>query len=289
MAVGLTTTGVLDDSLPLVIASARIVREYEGCMPNLVDKHTLGEGEGNTWNEVKYEKLTAQAITESTVLDNPQLISDSLLSAEPSVVGIETLITDRVAKRITKNGFAKIGALGQNAIQRKKDEDGLAMLDGFSTSLCGAGGTLTSGHIGAGMARIQGNSTEKGNPPFYCVLHPYQLHDVEDELLAGVGTYNVTAETARVFAEGYQGKIAGASVFVNGNITVDSSDDAKGGVFAKEALVMVQGRSPWVKTVRAENIGGGATRVYHYDEYVYAERSDHWGAEIYSDATAPTS
>jgi hypothetical protein len=26
-----------------------------------------------------------------------------------------------------------------------------------------------------------------------------------------------------------------------------------------------------------------------YDEFAYGERADHWGVEIYSDATAPTS
>jgi hypothetical protein len=291
MASGNTITGSLADSLPTVIASARIVREYEGVMPQLVDKVTLGEGVGLTWNEVKYDQLTAQAITETTDLDNPQQISDSLFSVTPTVVGIETVITDRVAARITKNGYAKIGSLSQNAMQRKKDEDGLTVLDGFSTSHAGAGTTLTSGHIGAAMARIQhGGGTEPGKPPYRCVLYPYQIHDIEDEIVAGVGTYPVgEGLTARVFTEGFRGMIAGAQVYPDGNISVDAADDAKGGVFAKDAIVLVQGRSPRMVAVRAEEIGGGATKVYHYDEYAYGERADHWGVEIYSDATVPSS
>jgi len=65
----------------------------------------------------------ASAITETTILDNPQQISDTLLSITPTVIGIETLITDRVAMRITKKGYSKLGGLAQNAIQRKKDQD----------------------------------------------------------------------------------------------------------------------------------------------------------------------
>lgn len=290
MAAGNTITGSLADSLPYVIASARIVREQEGVMPHVVDKVTLEEGTGLDWNEISLAKLTAQAVTETTELDNPQQLSDTLFNVTPTVVGIETVITDRVAARISKNVYAKLGALAQNAIQRKKDEDGLAMLDGFSTSLPGAGSTLTSGHIGAGMARITGNSTEPGKAPFRCVLHPYQLHDIEDELLNGVGTYNVgEGLTARVFTEGFMGMIAGAQVYVAGNLSIDALDDAKGGVFAQEALVLVQGRSPRAVAVRAENLGGGATKMYFYDEYAYGERQDAWGCEIYSDATAPTS
>ena len=290
MAVGNTTTGSLADSLPTVIASARIVREQEGVMQQLVEKQTLGEGTGLSWNEVKFEKLTAQDITETTELNNPQQLSDSLFTITPTVTGIETCITDRVAARISKVAYAKIGSGAQNAIERKKDVDGLTMLDGFSNSYCGAGSTLTSGHIAAAMALITGNATEPAKPPYRCVLHPYQIHDIEDEIVAGIGTYNVEEGlTARVFSEGFRGMIAGAQLYPDGNITADSGDDMKGGVFAQEAIILVQGRAPRMVAVRAENIGGGATKVYHYDEYAFGERLDSWGAELYSDATAPTS
>jgi hypothetical protein len=291
MPAGNTTTGSLSESLPSVIASARIVRDYEGVMPQLVDKVTLGEGVGLTWSEVSFSALEAQNITESTVLDNPQQIEDSLMSITPQVIGIETLITDRVAARIDKKAYAKIGGLAQKAIQRKKDSDGLAVLDGATTSLCGAGSTLTSGHLSAAIARISSNATEPGNPPYRAVLHGYQIKDIQDELVAAVGTAAITdGLTARVFSEGFKGKVFGAEIYEDGNITIDSSDDAKGGVFAKEAIILVQGRAPRVVAVRAENIGGGATRVYHYDEYAYGERSaGNWLFEIYSDATAPTS
>lgn len=287
---GNTTTGALADSLPTIIASARIVREYEGVMPQLVEKQTLGEGIGLNWNEVTFAQLTAQDITETTILDNPQLMSDSLLTITPTAAGIETVITDKVAARISKNAYAKIGSLAQNAIQRKKDEDGLLVLDGFSNSYCGAGSTLTSGHISAAMALIQGNASEPAKPPFRCVLHPYQIKDIEDEIVAGVGTYPVAEGlTARVFSEGFRGMIAGAQLYPDGNISIDSADDAKGGVFAQEAILLVQGRAPRMVAVRAEDIGAGATKIYHYDEYAYGERLDTWGVEIYSDATAPTS
>ena len=290
MPTGNTTTGALADSLPTVIASARIIREFEGVMPQLVEKQTLGEGIGLAWNEISLAQLTAQNITETTVLNNPQQIADTLLSITPTATGIETVITDRVAARISKNAYAKIGSLAQNAIQRKKDVDGLAMLDSFSNSYCGAGSTLTSGHISAGMALITGNASEHAKPPFRCVLHPYQIHDIEDEITAGIGTYNLgEGLTARVFSEGFRGIIASAQLYPDGNITIDSSTDAKGGVFAQEALIIVQGRAPRLVAVRAEDIGGGATKVYHYDEYAYGERLDTWGAELYSDATAPTS
>jgi hypothetical protein len=85
--------------------------------------------------------------------------------------------------------------------------------------------------------------------------------------------------------------IGNVSIHENNEITIDStSSDAKGGVYSKMALVLVQGRSPRAVAVRREDIGGGATIMYHYDEYVYGDRSSgNWGYEILSDATTPTS
>jgi hypothetical protein len=291
MAAGDTITQSLADSLDTVVASARQIREYEGVMPNLVDKVTLGEGTGLSWREVDMAQLTAQAITETTILDNPQQMSDSLRTITPTVTGIQTLITDRVASRLNPKAYAQLGSLAQNAIQRKKDEDGLTVLDGATTSLPGAGNSLTAGHVAAAVYRISSNTTEPGNPPYRCVLHGFQIKDIFDQLVYGIGREAIPEGlTARVFAEGFRGQIANAQIYEDGNISIDDDDDAKGGVFAQEAIVLVQGRNPRTTSVRREDIGGGATVVYLYDEYAYGERSaGNWLYEIESDATAPTS
>ena len=291
MATGNTTTAALADSIPTIIASARIVREYEGVVPQLVDKVTLGEGVGLTWNEVSMAKLTASSVTETTELDNAQQMSDTLFSITPTVVGIHTVITDRVATRISKNAYAKLGSLAQNAIQRKKDQDGITVLDGATTSLSGAGTTLVSGVIAAATARIKGNTTEPATSKVRAVLHPFQIKDLYDELVAGVGSAVVDdGPTATVFKDGFTLPVAGCEVYGDGNISIDSSDDAKGGVFAMEAIVLVQGKSLRTETRREPQLGGGATSLWIYDEYAYGERSaGNWLFECYSDATAPTS
>ncbi len=150
MAVGDTITQSLADSIPTMIASARIVREFAGVMPNLVDRQRLDENTGTIWNEVSMAKLNAQAISETTTLDNPQQMSDTLFSIEPTVVGLHTVITDRVALRISANAYAQTGSLAQNAIERKKDQDGLTAIDGATTALGGAN-ALDSGEIAAAI------------------------------------------------------------------------------------------------------------------------------------------
>src|SRR3990167_2648494 len=164
MANGNTTTDALADSLPSVIASARAVREYEGASAQLFDKETLGQGIGLTWNEITLAQLTAQHITETTVLDNPQQMTDTIFSITPTVSAIHTFTTDRVAARISKNAFAKTGGQAQNAIQRLKDEDCIVVFDG-GTSLGGVGTTLSYNVLSGGVARIQNNPTEPGKMP----------------------------------------------------------------------------------------------------------------------------
>jgi len=292
MASGWTTTQALADSLPTVIDAARIVREYEGVMPNVVDKVTLPEGSGTAWNEVSLSALSAMAVTETTRNDNPQQMADTLLTITPDMVQIHTFITDKTARNISKNAWARTGALAQNAIQRRKDTDGLAVFAGASTTLAGTGTTLTFGHLTAGVSRAKyGGANEPSNPPYAIVLHSYQIKDIEDSITAGIGTYTVPEGlTARVFTEGFEGTVEGAQVYRDDNITLTSTPDARGGIFAKEAIVMVQGNSPDSETDREPGWGGGGTSLFITDEYAYGERSSgNWLYGVLSDATDPTS
>lgn len=291
MAAGNTTTGSLADSQELIIDSARIVREYDGVFMRTCDVQRLGENTGLSWEEISLAALQAQAVTENTVLDNPQQFADTLFTITPTVIGIQTIVTDRVYRRLTKKTLGKMGELAQNAITRKKDEDYLTVLDGATTSLGGAGSTLTSGLISAAVSRIKGNTVEPARGQIVTVLHPFQVKDLQDEIVGGIGTYtSINGLEEKVYREGWAGKLFGSDVFEDGNMSIDASDDAKGGTHAREAVVMVAGHSLRKEMRRRPEIGGGADEMFMYDEYAYGERSaGNWLLEIYTDATAPTS
>jgi len=306
MASGNTITDSLADSIPTMIAAARIVREFSGVMPNLVDRQRLSENTGTVWNEVSMAKLSAQAVTEATELDNPQQMSDTLLSITPTVIGVHTVLTDRVAIRISANAFAQTGSLAQNAIERKKDEDGLTAIDGASTEMGSAGVALDTSLIAHAVYRITSNTTEPApaSSPISAVFHGFQLADIDDQLtthaiathtgglisdasaLGAVLTSGIAAET---FQNKYRGMIGGARLYEDGNLSIDSLDDAKGGVFSQQGIILVEGRSPYVETKRMPELGGGATALFHYDEYAYGERSSgNWLVEVHMDATEPS-
>ena len=300
MAVGNTITDSLADSIPTMIASARIVREFAGVMPNLVDRQRLDSNTGTVWNEVSMAKLSAQAVTESTELDNPQQMSDTLLSITPTVIGVHTVITDRVALRISANAYAQTGSLAQNAIERKKDQDGLTTLDGASVELGSSSAALDTSDIASAAYRITSNTTEPApaSAPINAVFHGFQLADIDTQLttpgITGIGSLETQAGApltsgiaAEAFQNRYRGTIAGARIFEDGNLTI-SSNAAKGGVFSQMGIILVEGRSPYVETKRLPELGGGATALYHFDEYSFAERSSgNWLCEVHTDATAP--
>jgi len=295
MASGNTITDSLADSIPTMIASARIVREFAGVMPNLVDRQRLDENTGTVWNEVAMSKLSAQAVTENTELDNPQQMEDTLMSITPTVIGVHTVITDRVALRISANAYAQTGGLAQNAIERKKDEDGLAAIDGATTHLGGAN-ALDSGEIAAAAYRITSNTTEPApaNAPINAVFHGFSLKHIDDELInagldttTGQGAPLTMGVAVEAYQNRYRGTIAGARLYEDGNLSI-VSDLAKGGVFSQMALVLVEGRSPYVETKRLPELGGGATGMYIYEEYAWGERSSgNWVVEVQSDASTP--
>ena len=178
-------------------------------------------------------------------------------------------------------------------------------MDGATTVL-GSDATLTSGVISAGAYQITSNTTEPApaSAPINAVHHGFCLKDIDDELIGpgvvGFGASAGSAHTAGapltsgIAADAYQnryrGTIGGARIFEDGNIPIVATTLAKGGVFSQMAIVLVEGRSPYVETKRLPELGGGATALYHYDEYAYGERSSgNWLYEIQADATAPTS
>ena len=273
MAAGVTTTSSLADSLPVIKAAARIVREQEGRMPQLVDRQRLAEGTGLTWEEVALSRLNdAQPISEGEEFNAPQQLVDQLLQATPQEVGFEIIMTDRVRRRISPNVFAQTGSLAGSSMARTKGKDGITQLDQFSTSFGGAGTTFAEGYIEAAVVTIEGNATEHGVAPFFSVHHPFQRRDLSAEL-APIGNISI---------------YGGLTEDLIKNGVVEMTMGGAGIVFdAKMAIVLVEGHDLETETERL--VGRRADAIFMFDEYIYAERFDSGGVEQYFDATAPTS
>ena len=289
---GETTTGSLTDSQPYVIAAARIVREFEGVYRRTCDIRDQAKGEGLSWNEISLGQLNASDITETTRNENAQNIADTLFSITPTMTQILVKITDRTYRRIAQVVTSKFGQLAGNAMARKKDEDYLDLFSTFSTGASpGTGAPMSFGHVTAAVSRIGSNTVEPSSAPIYSVLHGFQIKDIQDEILAGVGTYTVpVGMTEETFRKGFRGTIANSNVFEDGNITINATPDARGATHSKEAVVCVLGMGIKTENRRDPSFGGGADEMFMTDEYGFGERSaGNWAYAHLSDATAPTS
>jgi hypothetical protein len=217
------------------------------------------------------------------------------MSIEPTMTQIIIKVTDRTYRKIAKIVSEKFGTLVGNAMSRKKDEDYLALFSTFATTCSpGTGTTFSSGYISAAKNNITSNVTEPSMAQVFTVLHGFQIKDVQDELLAGVGTYTVpTGMTEEIFRRGFSGTVAGSNIFEDGNITVDSTPDANGATHSREAVIACVGMEIKREVDRDLYFGGGADVISLVDEYAFAERrsgtTQVWAMRHQSDATAPTS
>ncbi len=59
MPSGRTTVQAVADSVPKIIAAARLTREQVGVMTQCVDRKTLGRNTGTDWHEISLASLTA--------------------------------------------------------------------------------------------------------------------------------------------------------------------------------------------------------------------------------------
>lgn len=292
---GETTSGALTQALPSIIAKARIVREYDGVWNRVCEKQKRQSGTGLNWQEFTLNQIDGQDITETTTNDNAQTLSGSLQTASPQLAQILVKVTDRAKETLSPNVVSQMGQLAGNAMRRKKDEDYLSLYSSFATTASpGSGNPLSFGHITAAVANIKGNVTEGAEDEIFTILHAFQWKDVQDEILAGVGTYTVpTGMTEDVFRRGFMGTIAGSNGFTDNNITIDSTPNANGAVHARKAVIAVQGMELKSETRRDPSFGGGADEAFITDEYTFIERTSAgtqvFAQRILSDATAPAS
>lgn len=294
MASGETGTGSLSDALPTIVGQARTKREYEGVWRRTCDINMQEKNTGLSWTEFTLDQLSRQSISETAENRNFQQLSGSLQSIEPTMNQILIKITDRTYRKLPTVVISKFGNLSAEAMNRGDDEDYLALFPTFATTNSpGSGNPMSFGYISSAVANIQGNVTEPSTENVFTILHGFQKKDIQDEVLAGVGTYTVPVGlTADTFRKGFDGTVAGSNLFTDGNITISSSD-ANGATHSRQGVIAAIGMDIKHETDRDIYFGGGADVISLTNELAFAERKSGgtqvWCYRHLSDATAPTS
>lgn len=272
-----TTTSTLDDLFVNIVAQARYTAEEQSLLRNLVTIYNIDAQPGVTVQVPKYPAITAAALTEGTDMSSTT-VSTSSVSITVGEVGAQVLLTDMAAMG---NGdpAAELGTVLGNAIATKMDKDIIALFDGFSTSLGSTTTELTAAYLFQAAATLRAN---KVRGRIVGVFHPYQTYALKANLTNTFANPNGGDLQNEAMRNGYVGTIAGIDIYESANVTVDGSGDAKGAIFAPEALALAMKRD-----FRIEPQRDASNRAWELNAtavYGVGELDDSFGVEMYFDA-----
>jgi hypothetical protein len=274
-------------------------------MRNLIFSDDLPEGEGQIYELTELARVTAYALTEGVDMAQAQQITDAHLEVTPAEYGAQVFISDLAKNQISRrtNLMRMAGQILGNAFITKEDVDLISLMDGFSVALGGAATALVPGYIMAAGAAIKGGgqaaaaitagTQEPGPDPIQGVFTSAQMHAVRKAIALGTmttsGVVQPRSDLADAVLKGASvGKIGDVNVYLDDNIGKDASDDAKGGVFSKQALVHIGfAGGPKMEPERDASMRG--TELNIVGIYGTGEWKDAWGREMLFDAAAPTS
>ncbi|MAH50463.1 hypothetical protein CMI37_31870 [Candidatus Pacearchaeota archaeon] len=297
----ITTTAELGDTIPTVIEEARFTSQFLAIMAGLSWKITKQKGDGKKVNVPYWGEVTAVGLTEGVDMTASSAMDDTNVQITPAEVGVKIILTDKLIRDDQEDVKAAAGKILGSAMEKKRDQDLLGQLDDGTNSLGGAGTTMSMGVVAAARALLAGNKPVNGGPapmPYACVHHPFTLLDLVDVLtpLVPPGT---AASSSQVQAMGGSvtddilrnygiGKLFGMPIMEDGNLSIDASDDAKGGVFATGvggSIILATANEWSVEPERDASLRGWELNIV--GEYGVGEYLPGWIVELYMDAATP--
>ena len=292
MATGLSisSTSNLSSGQKTFIASAREAFEPAAPDPDLVESQRIAAG-FKQWDVLTMARLTsASALTEGVDLTSAQQLVANSLSITPSEHGIIATLSKRLIRRQgDQNVVSTAGRLCANSLRRRQALDVIALYDGFSKSVVGAGNALDITSFRGSVAYLLTDNSSSYGPaplPLHAALHIEQISDIMLDLTDTAPRGTTTGMTEELLQRWYKSsdRLYGVQVFHSGNISRDSGDDAKGAIFAKEALVMVMAND--AEVTEEDDNSLRAIEYGCFQEWGEGERADAHGVEVYSDAAA---
>lgn len=272
-----TTSSTLDDLFANIIAQARFTAEENSLLAGLITRYEIGNQAGKTIQVPKYPAIAAADLTEGTDMSSTT-VSTSSVNITVAEVGAQVLLTDLAAMG-AGNPAQELGTVLGNAIATKMDQDIIGLFDGFSASFGATTQELSVADIFKAAATLRAN---KVMGQMSAVLHPYQAYALKANLTNTFANPNGGDAQNAAMRNGYVGTIAGIDIYESANIVVDGSGDAKGAVFAPEAMAIAMKRDFQIEPQR--DASNRAWELNATAVYGVGELDDSYGVEMYFDA-----
>ena len=288
--ISISSTSNLSSGQKILVASAREAYEPAAPDPDLVENHRIPQGH-KQWDILTYARLTsAQALTEGVDLSSSQQLVANSLSITPAEHGIIATLSRRLIRRQGDTSVVSTaGKMLAASLRRRQASDVISLYDGFSKSTPGAGNAIDITTFRGAVAYLLTDNSSSYGPaplPLHAALHIEQISDIildiSDPGAVASARFGLSAEMMQRWWKGSD-RLYGVQVFHSGNIE-RSSNDSKGGLFAKEALAMVMANN--ADSTEQEDHSLRATEYGIFQEWGEGERADVHGVEIYSNSAS---
>ena len=281
------TTGNLENAQRTIIAAARYTEEHNAPAMALIEKFTLGKGE-KTVTVPKVGQMSMSDLVDGQDIIDEEEIGMTTVDLTASEVGAKVILTDKLVRQSAPNVMAIIGRQLGDGMARKKDTD----VHSLYTNLNG-GTKLGTAGTSFKVTNVQGIITyakaNKFGSQLYILHHPNAVAYLSKEA-ATVGTTaggaipdGWTADLLKNFFSGLR-PLNNVPIFEDGNLSVDSSDDAIGVIADKSAMAVLV--SVDTRTERQRDASLRATEVVMTADYGVFELDDSRGAPLTFDAAA---
>lgn len=285
MAVTTTASSEYDQITNTIISAARFTEEATTVMKGLVTNFTMPKG-ASTYRVPRFSTVSAAALTEGIALTASQNLTVSKVDCTTDEAGLKCIITDKLMRECTEDVYRAAGKVMGDAIGRYIDEQLLALLDGFSTNTLGNTTKLMDEEVLIGAVGIlEGN---KATRPYYCVHHPYAYHHFVKSVAVAALSYAFPSDSPNKMIKDHYFKTLAmytVDLYKDANLTIDSSDDAKGAMFSKEALCITTSLAPTVEKARDMDLR--ALGILEVVDFGVNELMDAYGVELYFAAAKP--
>tara|TARA_R100001082_G_scaffold32125_2_gene16485 strand:+ start:4732 stop:5601 length:870 start_codon:yes stop_codon:yes gene_type:complete len=281
------TTGNLESAQRTIIATARYTEEHNAPAMALIESMNLPKG-ASTITVPKVGQMSMDDLVDGVDIIDEEEIGMTTIDLTASEVGAKIILTDKLVRQMAQNVFAIIGRQLGDGMARKKDTDVHALYSGLNggTTLGAAGATMSLANVAGSIAYTKAN---KFGSQVYILQHPNAVFDIANTAVTASATYPVpdgwSSDLLGNFFSGLR-PLNGVPIFEDGNLAVDSSDDAIGVIAAKDALVVLN--SVETRTERQRDVSLRATEVVMTADYGVFELDDSRGAPLTFDAAAPS-
>ena len=281
------TTGNLENAQRIILAASRYTEEHNAPAMALIESFNLAKGSKQV-TVPKVGQMTISDLTDGQDIVDEEEIGMSTVDLTASEVGAKVILTDKLVRQSAENVFSIIGRQLGDGMARKKDTDVHALYSALNggTTLGAAGATMSLANVAGSIAHSKAN---KFGSQTYILQHPNAVFDIANTAVTASSTYPVpkgwSEDLLGDFFSGLR-PLNGVPIFEDGNLSVDSSDDAIGVIADKSALAVL--KSVDTNTERQRDASLRATEVVMTADYGVFELDDSRGAPLTFDAAAPS-